>query len=157
MAICSGLRVAFAAFPEAYRSRLLNALFHLNIRTSSLDAEIMTELILSGKAAKILTEKAELARQRNKIFDGIFPDAVKPGSPEAFFRWLPLPKLPVRGMELERSLREKNVNVYSSHRFTVKSNPEDFLRLAISSPANNSDLLKALNIVKAFISNNTIY
>ena len=157
MAICSGLRVAFAAFPEAYRSRLLNALFHLNIKTSSLDAEIMTELILSGKAAKILTEKAELARQRNKIFDGIFPDAVKPGSPEAFFRWLPLPKLPVRGMELERSLREKNVNVYSSHRFTVKSNPEDFLRLAISSPANNSDLLKALNIVKAFISNNTIY
>ena len=151
MAICSGLRVAFAAFPEACRTRLLNALFHLSIKTSSLDAEIMTELILSGKAAKILTEKAELARQRNQIFDKIFPDAVKPGSPEAFFRWLPLPKLPVRGIELERALQAKNVNVYSSHRFTVKSNPEDFLRLAISSPENSADLLKALNIVKEFI------
>ena len=156
MAICSGLRVAFAAFPEAYRSRLLNALFHLSIKTSSLDAEIMTELILSGKANRILTEKAELARQRNQIFDEIFPDAVKPGSPEAFFRWLPLPELRVRGMELERLLRERYVNVYSSHRFTVKNNPENFLRLAISSPASRSDLIKALNIVKDFIRANSI-
>lgn len=157
MAICSGLRVAFAAFPERFRSKLLNALFHLSIKTSPLDAEIMTELILSGKAAKLLTEKAQLARQRNQLFDEIFPDAVKPGNPEAFFRWMPLPPLKVRGMELEQKLRTNGVSVYSSYRFTVKSNPEDFLRLAISSPENSSDLCRGLNIVKEFIQVNTVY
>ena len=36
-ALCNGLRVAFAAFPERFRVPLLNALYHLNIKTSSLE------------------------------------------------------------------------------------------------------------------------
>ena len=38
-----------------------------------------------------------------------------------------------------------------------KNNPEDFLRLAISSPESAGDLLKALNIVKDFIESNITY
>ena len=111
MALCNGLRVAFAAFPEIFRVPLLNALYHLSIKTSSLDAEIMTELILNGKAAKILEQKAELAKERNRIFDYYFPEAVTPGSPAAFFRWLPVPGLPVNEMDIERYLLQENVSV----------------------------------------------
>ena len=140
MALCNGLRVAFAAFPENFRVPLLNALFHLNIKTSSLDAEIMTELILSGKAAKILEQKAELAKERNRIFDSYFPEAVKPGNPAAFFRWLPIPKMTMDEMEIERQLLQQNVSVYCSYRFTVTRLPYSFMRIAISSPPDTEQL-----------------
>ena len=151
MALCAGLRVAFAAFPEKFRVPLLNALFHLNIKTSSLDAEIMTELILSGKAAKLLTRKAELARERNRLFDRIFPEAETPGTPAAFFRWLPLPKLGMDDVEIERRLLAENVNVYCSGRFTVMRNPGSFMRLAVSSPESASQLEQGLLTVRDFI------
>ena len=154
MALCNGLRVAFAAFPERFREPLLNALFHLNIKTSSLDAEIMTELILSGKAAKILEQKAGLAKERNRIFDRCFPEAVSPGSEAAFFRWLPVPKLTVDGMETERRLLQLGVNVYCSYRFTVNHNPQNFMRIAISSPHTAADLEKGCMILRDFIRDN---
>ena len=151
MALCNGLRVAFAAFPENFRVPLLNALFHLNIKTSSLDAEIMTELIFSGKAAGILKQKAELARERNMIFDRYFPEAVKPGTSSAFFRWLPLPKTAMDEMEIERQLLQLGVNVYCSYRFTVTHNPLSFMRIAISSPPDSEQLEKGCAIIKEFI------
>ena len=154
MALCNGLRVAFAAFPENFRVPLLNALFHLNIKTSSLDAEIMTELILSGKAAKILEQKAELAKERNRIFDRFFPEAVTPGTPAAFFRWLPLPKLTMDEIEIERQLLQAGVSVYCSYRFTAAHLPYSFMRLAISSPPDPEQLEKGCAIIREFIKKN---
>lgn len=151
MALCSGLRVAFAAFPEVFRERLLNAQYLLNIKTSSLDAEIMTELILSGKAAKMLEQKAKLAHARNFVFDRIFPRAIKAGTPSAFFRWLPLGALPVDEVELERELLRRGVSVYGSYRFAIQRNHEHFIRLAISSPATDEELQKGLLIVRNFL------
>jgi len=154
MALCNGLRVAFAAFPELFRVPLLNALFHLNIKTSSLDAEIMTELILNGKAAKILELKAELAAERNRIFDRFFPEAAPPGSPAAFFRWLPIPRLTMDEMDIERLLLQENVSVYCSYRFTVNRNPQSFMRIAISSPNTTTELEKGCSIIRDFIQKN---
>ena len=154
MALCNGLRVAFAAFPETFKVPLLNALFHLNIKTSSLDAEIMTELILSGKAAKILEQKAELARERNRVFDNYFPDAGKPGTPAAFFRWLPLPRMKTDEIEIERQLLLQKVSVYCSYRFTVSYLPCSFMRLAISSPPDTEQLAKGCSIIRDFIKQN---
>ena len=156
MALCNGLRVAFAAFPEAFRVPLLNALFHLNIKTSSLDAEIMTELILNGKAAKILEQKAELAMERNRIFDRYFPEAVKPGSPAAFFRWQPIPGMAMDEMEIERALLQKNVSVYCSYRFTVNRTSQSFMRIAISSPKSTDELEKGCAVIRDFIRENRI-
>ena len=154
MALCNGLRVAFAAFPEKFRMTLLNALFHLSIKTSSLDAEIMTELILSGKAAKILEQKAELAKERNLIFDQVFPDAPCPGNPATFFRWLPIPKLLTDEMETERSLLQLGVNVYCGYRFTVMHTTQSFMRIAVSSPESCGQLKRGCEIVKKFIHTN---
>jgi DNA-binding transcriptional MocR family regulator len=155
MALCNGLRVAFAAFPESFREPLLNALFHLSIKTSSLDAEIMTELLLSGKAAKLLEQKAALAKERNRIFDRFFPEAVKPGSEAAFFRWLPVPKLALDGMETERRLLQKNISVQCSYRFTVTHHPQNFMRVAVSTPATPAELEKGCRILRDFLRTNT--
>ena len=154
MALCNGLRVAFAAFPEVFRELLLNALFHLSIKTSSLDAEIMTELILSGKAAKILELKEACAKERNRIFDRFFPEAVKPGTDAAFFRWLPVNGILADEMEMERQLQQRNVNIYSSYRFTVSHTHQTFMRIAISSPPDDHTLKKGCSIIREFLGNN---
>ena len=100
--------------------------------------------------------KAELARERNRIFDRYFPGAIKPGSPAAFFRWLPVPRLTMDEMEAERLLREENVSVYCSYRFTVNRNPHSFMRIAISSPETTAELEKGCCIIRDFIQKNSV-
>ena len=151
MALCNGLRVAFAAFPECFKNALLNALFHLSIKTSSLDAEIITELILSGRAGRLLEQKAALAAERNAVFDRIFPEVAGSAPAAAFFRWLPLPELPFDGVEIERRLLLQNISVYCSHRFAVTRHPDSFMRIAVSSPGSSAELERACIAIREFI------
>ena len=147
--LCSGLRVTFAAFPERFRERLLNGLHLLSIKTSSLEAEIMTELIMSGKADQILREKRELAQKANSIFDSVFPECADPGKQYAFFRCLPLANMKMDGMQIEKLLTEEGVSVHHSERFSVhKQAKETFLRISISSAENDLRLQQGLEIVK---------
>ena len=146
--LCGGLRVTAAAFPERFRSDLLNGLFHLNIRTSSLDAEIMTELILSGKAEHVLQEKYRLSLRANRIFDRIFPEAV-PAADGAFFRIVELPDSLSRQQETEALFEAAGVKVQHSGRFTVLSRPgRNFLRLSLSSAGSDKKLRTAHMLVK---------
>ncbi len=61
--ICSGLRVAYMVFGDALRKDILKAIFNVNVKTSSLDVEVITELVLSGKAHEIVKQK--------KFFSGV--------------------------------------------------------------------------------------
>ncbi len=146
--LCGGLRVTAAAFPEAFRNELLNGLFHLNIRTSALDAEIMTELLLSGRAESVLAEKNALAVRANKIFDHIFPDAPDCGK-GSFFRIVPLPENISRARETESLFASYGVKVLHSSRFSVLSRPgRNFLRLSVSSAGSEKKLRTALSQVR---------
>jgi hypothetical protein len=42
-------------YRDALREKILQAIFNINVKTSSLDAEVITELILSGKAHDIVS------------------------------------------------------------------------------------------------------
>lgn len=146
--LCGGLRVTAAAFPERFRNELLNGLFLLNIRTSALDAEIMTELLLSGKAENVLQEKHKLALRANRIFDRIFPEAPDCGQ-GSFFRIVPLPERCSRPQETEALFEAGGVRVQHSGRFTVLSRPgKNFLRLSISSAGSEQKLRTALSRVR---------
>ena len=149
MSLCSGLRVTFAAFPERCRERLLDGLFHLSIKTSSLDAEIMTELILSGGASQILREKRRLASKANAIFDSVFPELAGPSLAHAFFRRLPLPDTRLDANQVERRLHEAGVSAYHSQRFAVlKQNGPQFLRVSVSSTDGDASLRQALEAIR---------
>ncbi|MBE6365013.1 MAG: PLP-dependent aminotransferase family protein [Lentisphaerae bacterium] len=146
--LCGGLRVTAAAFPEAFRNDLLNGLFHLNIRTSALDAEIMTELLLSGRAESVLEEKHQLAVRANKIFDRVFPDAPECGN-GSFFRILPLPESMSRAQDTESLFESYGIKVLHSSRFSVLSRPgRNFLRLSVSSAGSEKNLRTALAQVR---------
>ena len=154
--LCGGLRVTAAAFPECFRTHLLNGLFLLNIRTSALDAEIMTELLLSGKAEAILREKAELALRANRIFDRIFPSESK-GDAGNFFRILPLPESMSNPVETEAFFESNGVKVMHSARFSPLVHPgRNFLRLSVSSAGSEKKLRTALLQVRFLLEESAV-
>lgn len=129
--LCSGLRVAFLSFPDRFKERLLEGLFNVNVKTSSLDAEVVTALLLSGMAERILSEKKRLLVEANGLFNSIFPGSPE-GHPLSF--WRPLPVSDTRpGAELERILLSKGIKVYHSDRFLTGPRPAGcFLRISLS-------------------------
>lgn len=146
--LCGGLRVTAAAFPERFRTHLLNGLFLLNIRTSALDAEIMTELILNGKAESVLEEKRLMALRANRIFDRIFPGSAA-GENENLFRIVPLPDNLTNPVECESRFESAGVKVLHSGRFSVLSRPgRNFLRLSVSSAGTEKNLRAGLLMVR---------
>jgi DNA-binding transcriptional MocR family regulator len=144
-----GLRATFMAFPGRFAESILGALHHLTIKAGALDAEILAELVLSGKAEKILAAKAKKARAANKVFGKTFPSA--PVSPEtSLFRMLPFPGTSGRGREIEAFFRSAGVGVCHSDRFCVRKGHHDsFLRISLSSTRSIDELKKGLKLIDA--------
>lgn len=146
--ICAGLRVAFMTFPSFYRSRIVSGIYNINLKTPSLNTEIITELIHSGTANKIIEKKIALAKERNLIYHQYFPLAAECASKLSFFQWLPLPKH-LTGSQFEKLAEEQGIHVFCSDRFAVGNTEQGaFVRLAISSPADIVELKKGLEIIK---------
>lgn len=150
--ICAGLRVAFLAFPPQYRQRLISGLLNINLKTVSLNAEIIAELINSGKAAEIAERKIELAHRRNQIFQTIFsiplPDENKMAR---FFCWLPLPDH-LTSEEAEILALRNGIHILGSHRFAMRSEQKSsFVRVSLTSPDTEEELRQGLLILKQII------
>ncbi|URZ17792.1 PLP-dependent aminotransferase family protein [Clostridium felsineum] len=149
-AICSGLRIAYIVFAERFKKRILQAIFNINVKTSSLDSEIVTELILSGKANEIVNKKKKLAEAANNIFSKYFPSVPIIGHPLSFYRWLPISNN--INQKIEENLLKKGVNVFHSNRFLSASTANDkYLRIALSSTSSLNELEIGLKILSTQI------
>lgn len=147
--LCPGLRIAFGAYKEDIAAPLLRGLANMNIKTSSLDAEIITELILSGAAYDLIRQKLRLAKEAGELFDSYFPK-VQEGT-TSFFRWLPISK-EIPGPQVEAELLARGVHVYHSYRFQVTGEPKTaYLRVALSSAGSLRNLKKGLGILKEYL------
>ncbi len=147
--ICSGLRVAYIVYGEQFRVQILKAIFNINVKTSSLDGEIITELILSGKANEIVAAKKNLAQSANEIFLKYFPNAPLVGHPLSFFRWLPISGK-TNGAQLLITLQNQGIRVFHSDRFLSGPGTQDsFLRVALASVNSLDKLEKGLYILKS--------
>ena len=144
--LCAGLRVAFMAFPEQYTEMLVSGVLNINLKTVSLNAEIITELIESGIAETIVNEKISLAHRRNKIYKNFFPtydDHI-----ERFFHWVKLPAN-LTSEEVEILALQRGIHILGSHRFEMGShNQSSYVRLSIASPDSDTDLSYALETLK---------
>lgn len=146
--ICSGLRVAYLVFGDAFQKRIHEAIFNMNVKTSSLDAEIVTELILSGKASAMADKKKQLALSANRLFDELFPHSPRTGHPLSYYRWLPISD-PAGGNRLESFFLSKGIRVYHSDRFWTGGKTQgNYLRIALSSTTSLDELRKGLEILK---------
>ncbi len=153
--LCAGLRVAFLAFPEKYREALVAGMLHINLKTVSLNAEIVAELIESGTAFKIVHRKIELAQNRNWIFKTVF-DVPEHDNIARFFYWLPLPKH-LTSEEMELLALQRGVHILGSHRFAMQSKQKSsYIRVSITSPDTEDDLRKGLLILKNIFGDNAV-
>lgn len=147
--LCAGLRVAFLAFPGQYREQLISGMLSINLKTVSLNAEIIAELILSGEADRIVEKKISLARGRNRIFQKYFSD-VRADIPR-FFHWIRLPG-GLTGPEAELLALQKGIHILGSQRFAVGNrNPEAYVRLSIVSPRSEAELKEALGVLRELL------
>lgn len=145
--LCAGLRVAFLAFPGRYREDLTAGLLGINLKTVSLNSEIIAELILSRKAEEIVSQKIELARRRNEISQSIFPMTGSNPVP-TFFHWLPIPDF-LTSERLETAALQAGIHILGSHRFAMQQeNSSSYVRVSITSPDTEAELKKGLMILK---------
>ena len=145
--ISGGLRATFMAYPAEHANAILGALHHLAIKAGALDAEILAEVVLSGRGERILRAKAKKARAANALFDKMFPSAPSADCASPF-RMLPLPGTSGMGLEIERRCREKGVAVLHSDRFGIRAgNPKSFLRVSLSSAPSLPSLRRALRTI----------
>lgn len=149
--ICSGLRVAYMVFGDTLCDKITHSIFNINVKTSSLDAEIITELILSGKAFDIMSQKIQLAHSANSIYDEYFGENDQIGNPLSFYRWLPLQKQ-YNVAQMDSDLKRLGIQVFHSNRFLIgKTSPNHYLRVALSTTATSDELRKGLDILKEYL------
>lgn len=153
--LCAGLRVAFLAFPSRYRDALAAGMLQINLKTVSLNAEIIAELIESGTASDMVRTKTALAKRRDQIFRSLF-DVPVTDSVTRFFYRLPLPGR-LTGAEAETAALQRGVHVLGSHRFAMNSEQNSsFVRVSVTSPDTEEDLRKGLLILKEVLEDRTV-
>lgn len=149
--ICSGLRVAYMVYGDALREKILQAIFNINVKTSSFDAEVITELILSGKAHEIVSQKKQLALSANDIYSKYFPLRKNVGHPLSFYRWLPIQEHN-DALQLESELKRQGIRIFHSDRFlSGQTTPDKYLRIALASTNSLDELKVGLKILKQYL------
>lgn len=149
--LSSGIRVAFIAYANQFVEKITYGIFNLNVKTSALNAEIITELINTGDAEQIITKKREISQQRNRIYQKHFQINHPSENPISFFRWIPLHK-EWQLNQFEHIALSQGIHIYHSHRFLVKKDESSqFIRISLTSPKDSDELEKGLCILKRFL------
>lgn len=147
--LCPGLRIAYGAVTDDIKDVMEEGFSNISIKTSSLDAEIMTELLLSGSAKKLLHQKAALARKASALFDALFPNL--PPQPPSYFRWLPISDSRPFD-QVEKDLLRQGIHIYHSGHFMASNHEESsFLRVSLCSAGNTARLRKELMMIKNYL------
>ena len=144
-----GLRIAYVNFPERFREKFEDGIYNLNLTISSLNVEIITEIINSGIYEEIIWDKLKLSIERNEIFNEYFPEISIPQNRSTYYQWIPLPS-GCTGKLFELKAKEKGVKVYGSERFSVGDNEQKYaIRVATCSPKDLDELRKGLSIIRS--------
>lgn len=145
--VSPGLRMAFLAVPEAYKQKLMEALYNMNISVPPMMAELVCRMIISGDMDKIIEEHRLENRRRNSIVDMYLGPYCLKGEPEGIMRWLFLPD-GITGEDFEALAYERGVRVYGAERFAVgNTKTMNAVRLAVVAPENHAQLAKAMEIL----------
>ncbi len=154
--LCAGLRVAFVALPTTLRARYVNGIYNINLKTPALNVEIISDLIYSGTAVKIIEQKLELVQQRNQVYYQYFPSEQTPMDTMCFSQWLAIDSR-IPGHQFEELAKKRGIRVFCSDRFAVGNEEgRSFLRIAVSSPDDVQSLESGLQILQELLDNQYI-
>lgn len=152
--ICSGLRVAYMMFGESLSRKIIEGIYNINTKPSSLDIEVVSELILTGKAHTIFKQKKSLLKEANRIYNSYFPISKEYENPLSYFRWLPVGSN-APGLEVEEEIKMKQVYVLHSDRFISggQSSTNKYLRISLAATKSFEELSEGLDRLKIHLSN----
>lgn len=151
--LCPGLRIAYLYVPPHFMADMERGIFSHNLKISSLNIEIATELIRSGLDQQIIQKKREAAIQRNQIYYSYFP-ASHPYL-ESYYQWLELPAI-CSGRLCEAELAHQGIGVFGAERFSVGTQARNnAIRVATCSPKNEQELRTGLEKIQQFIREQT--
>lgn len=148
-AVCAGLRIAFLLVPECFREKVWQGISNINVMSSPIERELVSQLISSGTAERIAVEKTAEICRRNRILNGMLHERVD-GGENSQFRWLHLTE-GKDSMKTERELEKLGLQVFGGDRFSVGNRPVSALRLAICTPENDVELKRGLEILRKYL------
>jgi len=141
-------RVSYISSPKKYISKLTNGIDSITIMASPLNAEIVSQIINSTKYDEIISFKLSKILERNLLIDDILHGYDMIPNKTSFFRYLMLPQN-ISSEAFELRCLERGVQVFSSKRFSVSTNPGiNAVRLSVSGPQTIEDLKRGLLIIK---------
>lgn len=154
-ALCAGLRVAFVAFSAKFKKFILRGMQNVNLKTPQLNLEIVTSMIESDIATQLISQRIQLSKERNRIYQKYF-SIPQHCNPMSFFQWIPLPK-GCNGYNFELQAKKFGLLLFCSERFTVGP-PQEIaaVRISLCSVKNNADLETGLETLRSLISENNI-
>lgn len=147
----SGLRVAFLAYPKNFKLNIEEAIFNINVKTSSLETEIINQLIKSGDVDEIIKAKKEKLILYNKTVDTFFPNEHNIYNSTAFHRWIEIDSN--IDQNFEDYAKQFGVGVFHSNRFFVGSRKpsKSYLRISLGSISSLKELRNGLVILKKLL------
>lgn len=146
-AVCAGLRLAFLLVPGGFREQVWRGLSNINVMSSPIERELVSQMISAGTAERIAAEKTAEIRRRNRILEGMLE---ADGSENSQSRWLRLPE-GTDSMKTEGELAERGLRVFGGNRFSVGNREVAALRLAICTPETEEELTRGLEILRGYL------
>lgn len=147
--LCPGLRIAYLYLPKQFITPMEQGMFSQNLKISSLNIEIATEIIRSGLDRKIIRRKQKAAAKRNHIYASVFPESTVCQS--SYYQWLELPTM-CTGSMCEVELANRGISVFGAERFFCgNAERANALRITTCSAETEGQLREGLEEVKQFI------
>lgn len=156
-AISPGLRLAFIVTPVAFKKKIVETLYNMNISVSAMMVELASRLIQEGITNTILEKQRLYTKEQNALVNHYLDDYQVLGDAECIFRWLLLPEK-FTGMQFELLASKAGVQVYAAERFAVgNTKPVNAVRLAVTAPDSSVELEQGLKVLKDLLESDGDY
>jgi len=144
-ALFPGFRIGFAYVPERFLYRFTQAVANTIWMAPPICAEMVTRLIESGIAGKIVNKKNQIISRRLQLAKTAFQGFSYQAAEGSMFLWLSLPE-GWSCSDFESTAFMNRIRVISAYKFYVGSQlPPNAVRISLGSVKNDEQLVRGLN------------
>lgn len=153
-ALFPGLRIAFTVVPERFSYKFIQAVTNTVWMAPTISSELVTRLIESGTAVKIINKKKQMIARRLEIAKVTLKGFSFQATENSMFLWLNLPE-GWSCADFENIALMNKVRVVSAYKFYVGSHlPPNSVRISLSAVKNDKQFIKGLDILVRILKQN---
>ncbi len=143
-----GLRTGVIVAPQQFLNSVVSALYLDCLFAPPLMAEVACQAIESGRLERMIADKMEEIKHRQKLVDKIFAGLDYISQSECPHTWLNLPE-PWQADEFVLQLQKQGVLVKAVHSFAVSAtNNTQGIRICLTSPRKREQVEKGLLVIR---------